>query len=193
MGAAVIRYLSQYGAQLRCISDPRIGGTFVLDSNPSSELIKSISEQDFSKTKILLAGMQPLDLEDVLYQKVDILLPCALQDVLTAENAAKVKAMYIVEGANNPCTAEARRYFHNSGIKLVPDFIANPGGVIAAFVEMTTDFDPTNLRKKPEKAKSDTIEKIRQNVANTLNLAREHNIEPASAGKYLAYKNIFKS
>ena len=73
--------------------------------------------------------------EELLTTKVDILVPAATEEVLTAENAAAVGAGMIVEGANGPTTAGADAVFEERGIPVVPDILANSGGVIASYVE----------------------------------------------------------
>ena len=73
--------------------------------------------------------------EDLLTLDVDILIPAALENVITAENAEKVRARLIVEGANGPITPEADEILQNKGIFVVPDFLANAGGVTVSYFE----------------------------------------------------------
>ncbi|MCL2343673.1 MAG: Glu/Leu/Phe/Val dehydrogenase [Firmicutes bacterium] len=65
----------------------------------------------------------------------DILLPCALEHVLTADNAGDVKAKLIVEGANGPTTVEADAILEKNGVIVVPDILANAGGVVVSYFE----------------------------------------------------------
>ena len=125
------------------------------------------------------------DSEDVLYQETDILFPCAVQNVLTETNSVKVRAKFVCEGANGPCTEEAREKFHERGIALVPDFIANSGGVIAAFVELTSKSD-----KKADEAKAMTRQKIAANVREMYALADRYGSAPQDAGMYIALSKI---
>lgn len=197
MGAAVFRYFGDAGGNIRYISDPRIGGTFELTKAASTDLRKAIIEQNFDRAKELLAQMQApkFSLDDVLYQQVDVLFPCAVQGVITAANQARIKAKYIVEGANNPCSEDVRSELAKRAVTIIPDFIANPGGIIAAFVEMNSKITPaenTKTRKNVEDAKQLTRERISENVSRIMQLVSEISIEPQQAGKYLALKNIFK-
>jgi glutamate dehydrogenase/leucine dehydrogenase len=66
---------------------------------------------------------------------VDVLLPCAREDVVTAANAGAVRAALIVEGANGPTTPDAEAILSEKGVVVVPDILANAGGVIASYVE----------------------------------------------------------
>ncbi|HZO95359.1 MAG TPA: Glu/Leu/Phe/Val dehydrogenase [Candidatus Baltobacteraceae bacterium] len=69
----------------------------------------------------------------------DVLVPAALEKVLTAENAARVKAKLIVEGANGPTTPEADHIFARNGIVVIPDIVANAGGVTVSYFEWVQD------------------------------------------------------
>lgn len=192
MGAAVIRYFTEYGAKLVAFSDPRIGGTYVGSVGP--ELISSLARGNVDETNRLITNskLEKLGVDDVLYQKVDVLFPSAVQDVITVNNVDRILAKMISEGANNPCTAEARTKLFQRGVQLIPDFIANPGGIIAAFVEMLTENETSNdPRYRPERAKTFTREKISENVHKLMQIVNDYKVEPAQAGRYIALKNIF--
>jgi glutamate dehydrogenase (NAD(P)+) len=77
--------------------------------------------------------------EQLLETECDVLVPAALEKVLTAENAERVNARLIVEGANGPTTPEADHIFQKRGIIVVPDIIANAGGVIVSYFEWVQD------------------------------------------------------
>jgi glutamate dehydrogenase (NAD(P)+) len=70
-------------------------------------------------------------------QDVDILLPCALENQITAENVGKItkRVKLIAEGANGPTTPEADKVIHERGIYMLPDFLANAGGVTCSYFE----------------------------------------------------------
>jgi glutamate dehydrogenase (NAD(P)+) len=76
---------------------------------------------------------------ELLVADCDVLVPAALEKVLTAENAAQVKAKLIVEGANGPTTPEADRIFNERGITVIPDIMANAGGVTVSYFEWVQD------------------------------------------------------
>jgi len=80
-------------------------------------------------------GSQNITNEDVLAAKCDILIPAALENQIKKTNADKVKAKIVVEGANGPTTPEADRALHEKGIVLVPDILANSGGVATSYFE----------------------------------------------------------
>jgi glutamate dehydrogenase (NAD(P)+) len=76
---------------------------------------------------------------ELLEADCDVLVPAALEKVLTAENAGKIKAKLIVEGANGPTTPEADRIFNERGIVVIPDIMANAGGVTVSYFEWVQD------------------------------------------------------
>jgi glutamate dehydrogenase (NAD(P)+) len=76
---------------------------------------------------------------DLLTSDCDVLVPAALEKVFTAENASKVKAKLIVEGANGPTTPEADRIFKQNGLVVIPDIMANAGGVTVSYFEWAQD------------------------------------------------------
>ena len=192
LGSAVFRYFSEAGAKAKYISDTRLGGSYFLNKPIPKELHQSIIEMDFKRTaRFLEAGSFPkADLDEVLYQKVDILFPCAVQNVIHRFNAKRICARAIVEGANNPADERTRTELFRRGIKIVPDFLANPGGIIAAFVELS-EASSQDANAKIEKAKNLTREKVGANTLKALSLADKLGVESSQAAKYIALSKLF--
>jgi glutamate dehydrogenase (NAD(P)+) len=76
---------------------------------------------------------------ELLASNCDVLVPAALEKVFTAEVAAKVQAKLVVEGANGPTTPEGDRIFREKGINVIPDIMANAGGVTVSYFEWAQD------------------------------------------------------
>jgi glutamate dehydrogenase (NAD(P)+) len=188
LGAAVLRYFSETGARLAGLGDPKYEGTWGFDKPLSAELHRALVKQDIeaARSRLLEEGKKLSEsAEDVLYQPVDILFPCAVQNVITTGNVDRIQARYVCEGANGPVTEEARVRLHSHRIALVPDFIANPGGVIAAFVELTSE--STN---KAEEAKALAREKITANVRKLFDIVERCDAGPQDAAMYMALSKI---
>jgi glutamate dehydrogenase (NAD(P)+) len=188
MGAAVLRYFSETGGRLAAIGDPRYSGTWSFDRLPSAELHAALLTQDTAAAMSLLgaeARKVSSSAEDVLYLPTDILFPCAVQNVVTEDNVDRVQARHVCEGANGPVTEAARSRLHARGIPVVPDFIANPGGAIAAFVELTS----TGADKSGE-AKRLTRDRIAANVRALFEMAERNDCEPQHAAMYMALTRI---
>ncbi|MBV8074449.1 MAG: Glu/Leu/Phe/Val dehydrogenase [Candidatus Eremiobacteraeota bacterium] len=84
-------------------------------------------------------GGELISNERLLEQSCDVLVPAALEKVLTGENAGRVKARLVVEGANGPTTPDADAAFRDKGIVVIPDIVANAGGVIVSYFEWVQD------------------------------------------------------
>jgi len=79
--------------------------------------------------------------EDILELDVDILIPSAMENVITEKNAADIKAKIVVELANGPTTPEADDILYKKGVHVIPDFLANAGGVTVSYFEMVQNFN----------------------------------------------------
>ena len=90
----------------------------------------------------LLAGYpqaEGITNDELLTVECDVLLPAALENVVTSKNAANIKAKIICEGANGPTTANADRILEEKGIFVIPDILANAGGVTVSYFEWVQD------------------------------------------------------
>ena len=85
-------------------------------------------------------GSSPLGNEELLELKVDILLPAALENVITDKNVGKIKAKIVGELANGPTTPEADEILYKNKVHIIPDFLCNAGGVTVSYFEMVQNF-----------------------------------------------------
>jgi len=79
--------------------------------------------------------------EEILELDVDILIPSAMENVITEKNAGNVKAKIVAELANGPCTPEADDILYKKGVHIIPDFLCNAGGVTVSYFEMVQNFN----------------------------------------------------
>ena len=196
MGAAVCRYATEYGMTVRYIADPRIGGCWRIETEFGGDLAEAVISMDFEGTRAALENGPHIctDLDDVLVQSVDILFPCAVQYVITCDNVDSIAASAVVEGANNPCTMDARMELASRGVTVIPDFIANPGGAIAAYVELVSEVsNEENVQSgtKVSEAKEYTEKTVADNVKQSMALADEAGVDLTRAGLYLSYQRVF--
>ncbi len=126
--------LSEQGAKIVAVSD-HTGGVYC------EQGLNVLDLQEFcSKEKGLLkdytrAGVEHISNSDLLALEVDVLIPAAIDSVITIENMEQVKAKIIAEGANGPLTKEAIKYLSEKGVFIIPDILCNAGGVIVSYFE----------------------------------------------------------
>lgn len=131
VGSTAAMLAHQQGAKIVAISDV-FGGIY----NPAG--IDIPAAQQYAKANGSLNGFpdaEPISNEDLLHLQVDVLIPAALEGVITDANADKVKAEFIVEAANGPITPAADAILEKKGITVVPDILANAGGVVVSYFE----------------------------------------------------------
>jgi glutamate dehydrogenase (NAD(P)+) len=118
----------------------------------------------------------------------DVLVPAALQDVVGARVAADVKAHLVVEGANLPTTPEAQSVLAARGVTVVPDFVANAGGVIAAAFAMDARY--SGFRPDAAAVFPTISTRLRANTVTVLDEAARHGRTPHDAGRRLAQDRV---
>lgn len=119
------------GGRLIAISDSR-GGVFNSDGLDPKAAVKHKIE---TGSVIGLPGTKPITNEALLELEVDVLYPSALEGVITGQNAGKVRAKVLCELANGPTTPDADKILHDRGVFVLPDFMANAGGVTVSYFE----------------------------------------------------------
>ncbi len=112
------------------------GGVF----NPQGlEVPKLIEYVQQHKTVAGFPGADPLTSENLFKLDVDVLIPAALENQITMDNAPAIRAKVIIEGANGPTTPDANRHLHDRGVFIVPDILANSSGVTTSYFEWVQD------------------------------------------------------
>lgn len=135
VGSHAALYAYERGAKIIAVSDVK-SGIFNGDGINIPELI------EYLKTNKFVEGFpktQKITNEELLYLKCDALFPCALEGQIDGHNAEKVQAKMIVEGANGPVTNDATKILHGKGVFIIPDIIANGGGVVVSYFEWVQD------------------------------------------------------
>ncbi len=135
VGSIAAELLALQGAKIVGVTDWK-GGV----QNPKGlDIPKLIEHVKQHKTVHGFAGGDPLGAADVFKLDCDILIPAALENQITDENAGEIKAKLIVEGANGPTTPDAHKLLHERGVFVVPDILANAGGVTVSYFEWVQD------------------------------------------------------
>ncbi len=134
VGMYAAKYLAEWGATVVAVSDSK-GYVYDPAGLDIEEVMKVKQETgsviNYKKGNVRISGNHL----ELLELPVDILVPAAIENVITSENAGRIKAKIISEGANGPTTPEADKILHEKGVVVIPDILANAGGVTMSWIE----------------------------------------------------------
>jgi glutamate dehydrogenase (NAD(P)+) len=131
VGSVSADLLNKLGARIVAVTDWK-GGVY---NKAGLDVPKLIAWTREHKTVDGFPDAEPLTNEDLFGLDVDVLIPAALENQISADNAASIRARIVVEGANGPTTPDAHKMMHERGIFVVPDILANAGGVTGSYFE----------------------------------------------------------
>jgi glutamate dehydrogenase (NAD(P)+) len=180
VGSFTFQYLTQMGAKVIAIADK--SGVIFSENGFDKELIEEIIKE--KKEVMSYRGKsKKLKLEDFWSIPVDILIPASVTDVINESNKDKIQAKIIVEAANIPMKEEIEEELFKKGILIVPDFVANAGGVISSFAE----WRGYDLKKPFELIEN----KIKKSTEAVLKESIKRNLDPRKVAIELAKEKIF--
>lgn len=131
VGRGAARFFADAGVTVRAVSD-QYGGVQHPDGLDVAALESHVDE---TGSVLGFVGAEPIENADLLELDVDLLVPAAVEGVIHADNAERIRARLVVEGANGPTTADADAVLARRGVTVVPDILANAGGVIVSYFE----------------------------------------------------------
>ena len=178
VGKHAARFLVNEGALLVAASDSQ-----GMISNPNGlDVGQLISHKENGQAVSTFSEGQPGKLEGIIDAECDIWIPAARPDVINDNNVNRLNTRLLIQGANIPCTLSAENTLHEKGVLLIPDFIANAGGVICAAMEYQGSTQSTALKAIEEK--------ITLNTEEVLALAQQENLLPRQAATQMAEKRV---
>jgi glutamate dehydrogenase (NAD(P)+) len=184
VGSVAAHLLSKEGCKVVAISD-KTGGYF---NEKGIDIDAALAHVRKAKNLEGFAGATSITNDDLLTLDVDVLVPAALENVITSKNAAKVRAKIICEGANGPTTANADNILEEKGIFVIPDILANAGGVTVSYFEWVQDRggyfwteDVVNQR---------LTEIMCRSFGDVLKLAQQHKVNMRTASYMLAISRV---
>jgi glutamate dehydrogenase (NAD(P)+) len=135
VGSVSADLLSKIGAKVIAVTDWK-GGVY----NPKGlDIAQMLDYAKQHKTIEGYGGGEPIDNTEIFKLDVDVLVPAALENQITMKNAGDIKAKVIAEGANGPTTPDAHKSLHERGVFVIPDILANAGGVTTSYFEWVQD------------------------------------------------------
>jgi glutamate dehydrogenase (NAD(P)+) len=135
VGSNAAAYAHELGFKVVAVSDVNGG---IYNAN-GLDIPAVIAYSNAHKTLAGFPGAQAVTNGELLVVQCDVLIPAAMEGQITAANANEIKARFIIEGANGPTTPEADDILHDKGVFVVPDILANSGGVIVSYFEWVQD------------------------------------------------------
>lgn len=183
-GAIAARLLQAEGCKIVAVSDTQGGIYQEAGLNPAHV---SLYKQEH-KTVVGFPGTQRMGIQDVLEVPCDILVPAATEGVLTVKNAEQVQARIIAEAANGPTTPEADRIFSKRGVFVIPDILANAGGVTVSYFEWVQDIQSFFWSKEEIASKLETI--MAQAFQAVLEKARTYQCDMRTAAYLVAIARV---
>ncbi|MBI4019508.1 MAG: Glu/Leu/Phe/Val dehydrogenase [Candidatus Aenigmarchaeota archaeon] len=178
VGTFAMKYLTESGAKVVGISDSK--GTVYLAEGFDYNKMMDVKASQGTVTKY--PGAKMLDTSAVFELPVDAVIPAAIPNSITEKNMNKIKAKILVEAANIPMTPEIEERFHAKGVIVIPDFIANAGGVISSYAEY--------VGKNPEEMLKLVEKKIVKNTRLVLEEAKKTKVSPRTSGMGIAMRRV---
>jgi glutamate dehydrogenase/leucine dehydrogenase len=183
-GANIARMVAEDGARVVAICDSKVG----LYSEKGINIPEALRHKEQNSSLQGLSGVTEIGCDEVLTVDCDILLPSALENAITLDNVRNVKASIIAELANGPTTPAADRVLEGGNVFLIPDILANAGGVTVSYYEWVQDQYSFFW---PEKKINDTLEQtIRAAFRSVHETAIRHSTDMRTGAYILAVERV---
>ncbi|MGA2238128.1 MAG: Glu/Leu/Phe/Val dehydrogenase [Candidatus Bathyarchaeia archaeon] len=184
VGYHAARLLHEIGCKIIAVSDSR-GGAY--DPN-GLDPMKVLEHKNRTGSVTDYPRSTHITNEQLLELECDILIPAALENAVTETNAAKIRAKIVAEGANGPVTPGADEILLNKRVFVIPDILANSGGVIVSYFEQVQN--QMNFYWTEDEVRSRLENRITDAFKNVLNIAREHNVDMRTAAYMVAVRRV---
>jgi glutamate dehydrogenase (NAD(P)+) len=161
VGSVSADLLSKIGAKIVAVTDWK-GGVY---NEKGLDIQKMLDYAKQHKTIDGFPGGEPQDKERLFSLDVEVLVPAAMENQITMENAPSIKASIVAEGANGPTTPDAHKHLHERGVFVIPDILANAGGVTASYFEWVQDrhgyfWEEEEVNKRLERKMCEAFEDV---------------------------------
>jgi glutamate dehydrogenase (NAD(P)+) len=184
VGSNAARLMMEHGYKIVGIAEFD-GGLY----NPNGIDIHQLIEYKFrNATTLGFRGAEAMPSEELIVSECDILIPAATENVITSRNADRIKARIVVEGANGPTTAVADEILADKRIFIVPDILANAGGVTASYFEWVQDRQGYFWKEAIVNEQLESI--LRESFDDVVRYAEAHNVNNRIAAYMLAIDRV---
>lgn len=187
VGSVAAQLLADERAKIVAVSDSS-GGLYADNGLNVETLIQWKNQGNYLKDYSEQNGINKISNEELLKVESDILIPAALENVITEENAPQIKAKAVIEGANGPTTAKATDILYDRGVLLIPDVLANAGGVVVSYFEWVQDLESFFW---DEKQVNERLYKVMYNAYSAvMEMYKKHNVTPRKAAYMVAVERL---
>lgn len=187
VGSHAARLISEQGGRIVAVSDVS-GGLANDEGIDVPALVEWVAEHKVIQG---FPGAEAISGEQVLTYKADVLIPAALEEAITKDNAGDVQAGIVVEAANGPLTVEANDMLVNRGVTVIPDILANAGGVTVSYFEWSQNIQQYRWE---EPRVVEELEKImRRAYQNVAQVARDSSLDMRTAAFVLAIRRVARA
>jgi glutamate dehydrogenase (NAD(P)+) len=184
VGSAVARLFAEKKAKIVAISDSR-GGVH----NPRGiDPLRALRYKERSGTVVGMPGASRISNDELLALKCDILVPAALENVITLHNADQIKAKIVAEAGNGPTTPHADEILSRKGVFVVPDILANAGGVTVSYFEWAQDLQGFFWQVQEVNSKLEFV--MRRAFNDVHETMRKFHVYPRAAAYILAVGRV---
>ncbi len=173
-----------FGSRIVAVCDSKGGACCEVGIDPEAAQHCKAS----TSTVCDLPETEPISADELLEMDVDVLIPAAIEGVITARNAGRIKARIVAELANGPTTPEADDILFQNGVHLIPDFLCNAGGVTVSYFEMVQNFYQYPWSEADVHERLDR--KMTAAYHSVLNTSREYEIDMRQAAYIRAVERV---
>ena len=187
VGSNTVACLMEMGAKIVAVSD--VGGGARTGRRPiasSFDELQAALKKLGSVSKI--KGAEQISNEELLESEVDVLVPAALENQITESNAKRVNAQLVVEGANGPTTPQADHILDRRGVRVVPDILANSGGVLVSYFEWVQNLNRDHWSEEVVNEKLES--KMKKAFGEVLGYSAKENVDLRRAALALAVERV---
>ncbi len=184
VGFHVAEMLYELGCKIIAVSDSK-GGIY------DPEGLDPLEVKEYKNKTGSVVGFQGaknITNKELLELECEILIPAALENQITEENVHSIKAKIVAEGANGPTTPEADKILYNREVFVIPDILANAGGVTVSYFEQVQNLMNYYWTEEEVKGKLESI--MRKSFEGVLSVSREHKVPMRTAAFILAVRKI---
>jgi len=189
VGSFTVKTLMDYGAKIVAISDVYGGARAKTEGGYFEEPFDTLFANTMKLGSVSkLPNVEPISNEELLESDVDILIPAALENQITDDNVRQIRAKIVVEAANGPTTPLADKMLEKQGAKLVPDILANSGGVLVSYFEWVQNLNRDHWTEEEVNNRLDS--KMNHAFHQIYDFAEKRNVDLRRAALALAVDKV---